>query len=486
MPERLPAWGIILRPEPFAPMNQRFIRRRDQITVFVAAFAAMLFAIVSTHPKALNHFDQSFYLTIAYDLDRHGVFSGGKFDQTDSTVERPAPGMFFGPVYPVLVLAAMRADARFAAAVECSVEADHDKRRGENCEAYALPMHIVHALFLAFGVLAIGLTGEAMFGGRAMFWLAALVALASLVPHRDLFSFVMTEAVSFGLYAALGLAAVLGWKSMRPGMIATAGLLLGVLCLHRPNFLLLLLVVPALTVLAGYLAGRDSRWRGWLGALAVIAGFVAVVGPWVVRNHVVIGKTALTEEYGAAAIIERFAYNGMTGREFAAAFPYCIPEIGPPIARGLFGSAATDRFEWNFPQSFFYEGRARRDRLVVQHGRLDSLIPGIIADELKRDWPWQITTSIPLAWCGMQVAGFWSVVLVPVFLVACILALRRRQPLFLLYAAPALVMVALHAGVANHYVRYNLGLIGPFAVGAAWLAIQSFAAMQTRRKARTV
>jgi hypothetical protein len=33
-------------------------------------------------------------------------------------------------------------------------------------------------------------------------------------------------------------------------------------------------------------------------------------------------------------------------------------------------------------------------------------------------------------------------------------------------------MLALHAAVANHYTRYNLILIGPFAVGAAWLMAQ--------------
>jgi hypothetical protein len=30
-------------------------------------------------------------------------------------------------------------------------------------------------------------------------------------------------------------------------------------------------------------------------------------------------------------------------------------------------------------------------------------------------------------------------------------------------------MLGLHAAVANHYTRYNLILIGPFAVGAAWV-----------------
>ena len=61
--------------------------------------------------KRLNDFDQSFYLTIAYDLEHHGVFSNGPFAKVDSTVARPPPGMFFGPLYPTLVLAAMKLGA---------------------------------------------------------------------------------------------------------------------------------------------------------------------------------------------------------------------------------------------------------------------------------------------------------------------------------------------------------------------------------------
>ena len=50
--------------------------------------------------------------------------------------------------------------------------------------------------------------------------------------------------------------------------------------------------------------------------------------------------------------------------------------------------------------------------------------------------------------------------------------MRWAKPLgyvLLLYAAPAIMMLGLHAAVANHYTRYNLILIGPTAIGAAWM-----------------
>ena len=68
--------------------------------------------------------------------------------------------------------------------------------------------------------------------------------------------------------------------------------------------------------------------------------------------------------------------------------------------------------------------------------------------------------SVPLAWCGMWVGGWLGLALVPFFVGACIAAGHRSRWLFLIYAAPAIAMLGLHAAVANQYTRYNLILIG--------------------------
>ena len=87
----------------------------------------------------------------------------------DSLVEPPAAGMFFGPVYPVLVLAAMKIDHRFAASVHCNVEADRGRGDPATCEQYATPMRIIHACLPAFGSLAIATTGRRSFRPKALF-----------------------------------------------------------------------------------------------------------------------------------------------------------------------------------------------------------------------------------------------------------------------------------------------------------------------------
>jgi hypothetical protein len=60
-----------------------------RIILALVAFGVLGLSIASQSAKRLIDFDQSFYTTIAYDLDRHGVFSNGIFDDVDSTVAVP-------------------------------------------------------------------------------------------------------------------------------------------------------------------------------------------------------------------------------------------------------------------------------------------------------------------------------------------------------------------------------------------------------------
>jgi hypothetical protein len=452
------------------------------------AFALLVFAVLATAillrpAKWLSDFDQSFYITIAYDLEHHGVFSNGVFDDVNSTRAPPPAGKFFGPVYPWLVLAATKIDARFARAVDCSVEVNHEVRDRAECEVYARPMHLIHAALLTLGVIAIALSAELIFTSSVVFWLAGILATLALLPDTDLFAFVMTESVTFAVYSIAALALVWALQAPRVARIALAGCLFGLLCLTRASFTVLVPVAIGIFAINGRWLSRAS-WRT-VGAQALVfaAAWLAIVGPWLARNAVSVGTWGLTEEYGSAALIERFAYDDMSAREFGLAFPYCLPVIGEPVIDRAFGPQAMERFVYYTPKSFFHVGRAHRDKLVEAHGRLDPLIRDLIRDEMReRGWQY-VLVSVPLGWCGLWVGGLLGLALVPLFVAACIMAVRRSKPLFLLYAAPPLVMLALHAAVANHYTRYNLILIGPFCAGAAWTIVEAAAAWRRRRAA---
>ena len=439
----------------------------------LAAFAALAILILSRPDRDLYDFDGSFYVSIAYDLDKYGVFSDGLFAQGDSSVARPAPGMFFGPVFPLLVYTAMQLDPRFAEAVRCSVDSDREHRDAAECEPYTRPIRLISAFLLALGTTAIASAAVLIFGREGVFLPTGLIVLAALAAEVDILRLVMTESAIFGLYGLFAFATLWAWTTNRTTKrtlgFAASGLLLGILCLTKPSFLALFPVVAGLTLLYGFRIAKPPLPATIRRVLLFTLSLACVLGAWAARNAVEVGKFALTEEYGSAALIERFAYDDMTAREFFQAFPYCAPGLGDLLFDQVYGTDSMHRFVYHTPGSFFHMGRDRRDTLTEENGRLDPLIRGIIFEEMRaKGWRY-VLVNIPLAWCGMWPGWIVSLPLVPLFVFACVRAVRRREPLFLLYSTPAVLMLGLHAAVGNHTTRYNLILIGPYAIGAAWL-----------------
>ena len=455
-------------------MQAALIHWASRAVFGLAVFATLATAILLRPPKWLSDFDQSFYLTIAYDLVHHGVFSNGVFDKVDSTKETPPPGRFFAPVYPAVIATLMKLDSRFARAVDCSVESNAGSRLGSECEVYARPALLANALFLTLGVLAVALAAELMLGLCVAFWLAGALTTAALLAETDLFSFMMTESLTFGQYSLTLLAFVWSLKGPALARFLLGGALLGVLVLTRAGYVVLLFLVPVLIVLANRQSG--------IKAVGYAAGFViacaAVLSPWMARNAASVGHWGLTEEYGSATLIERFAFNDMTPREFFLSFAYCLPTVGPPVVEAAFGKQAMERFVYYTPKSFFHVGRGVRDELVEAHGRLDPLIGGIIRAEMQKNWWRHLLVGLSLGWCGMWVGGTLGLLLVPAFIAGTLIARGEKLQLLLLYAAPAFAMLGLHALIANHYTRYNLILIGPLVAAATSVVLTVFAGRQ--------
>jgi 4-amino-4-deoxy-L-arabinose transferase-like glycosyltransferase len=279
----------------------------------------------------------------------------------------------------------------------------------------------------------------------------------------------MTESLTFSLYSVTMLFAALAWKRGNITWWGVTGLFLGLLCLTRPSFVVLIPGVLLLIAAGSRLLDAKTRPSAWKSAAVFVTVVALTIGPWILRNHFSVGKWGLTEEYGSAVLIERFAYNDMNPMEFITAFPYCTPALGDLLFDQVYGRDSMHRFVYHTRDSFFHMGRGRRDMLLSEHRRLDPLIRDIVRDEMRTNWWRHLLVSIPLAWCGMWAGWIVALALLPLFACASVQAIRKREPVLLLYAAPAILMLGLHAAVANHYTRYNLILIGPTAVGAAWM-----------------
>src|SRR5436190_11993857 len=143
--------------------RRQLTARATKIGIVLAAFVVLGLSILSRPDWKLRDFDQVFYVTIAYDLDRWGVFSDGIFDPVDSSVEPARPGMFFGPLFPAAIFTVMKLDDQFAAAVRCSVDSNRGHCDESGCPSYETPIRLLNAALLAIGVAAIGFATELIF-----------------------------------------------------------------------------------------------------------------------------------------------------------------------------------------------------------------------------------------------------------------------------------------------------------------------------------
>ncbi len=447
-----------------------FLVRTVKFGVVVVSLLAIGVSILTRPDWKLRDFDQVFYVTIAYDLDRYGIFSDGIFDPVDSSVQPAQPGMFFGPVFPVMVLAVMKLDHRFAEAVRCSVDSNRGHRDESTCEAYEVPIRLLNSLLLAIGAAVIGLAAELIF--RRIPWpflFAVLFATAALANEAQIFSFVMTESAIFAIYSIFGLTLLRALIRPVAFRFAIAGATLGLLSLTKPSFAVLLPAALAIVFACGYWITKLSRSAIGAHSLAFALAFVCIVAPWMARNYVSLGKFGLTKEYASAVLVERFAYDDMTAREFFFAFPYCTPGIGDLLFDKVNGADSMHRFMFHTSESFFHIGRERREALIERNGQIDPLIGQLMQDEIANKWWRYLLVNIPLAWCGMWPGGIVTLLILPLFIASTVRTARAREPGLILYAAPAVLMLAVHAAVANHDTRYNLILIGPYSVGAAWI-----------------
>src|SRR5262249_30148669 len=151
---------------------------------------------------------------------------------------------------------------------------------------------VIHAGLLALAVVAIALCTSLIFAGTRVFWIAGALSTAGLAFEANMFSYVMTESLTFSFYSVTMLLAVLAWKTGSTKWWGFTGLSLGLLCLTRPSFVVLIPVL-LLLIAAGsrLLKEKPSAWKS---AAVFVTAVALTIGPWMLRNHFSVGKWGLT------------------------------------------------------------------------------------------------------------------------------------------------------------------------------------------------
>lgn len=206
------------------------------------------------------------------------------------------------------------------------------------------------------------------------------------------------------------------------------------------------------------------------------------MGPWMVRNAVVVGRLALTHGYASHALVQRISFDQMTWREYGLSYLCWLPR-GASIAEEFVGDHACDRFGWDELPNTFYSagGPLLRDTLQAAGG-WDRHLGYLVTNYILRQPVKHALVTIPLALRGAWIDHFWGLFLMPICLFSTVRAMRKGNAAFLFVVLPAWFMLLFNAAVAVNQTRYNLILIPAFALSGTGL-VEWLLRWRARRRA---
>lgn len=323
------------------------------------------------------------------------------------------------------------------------------------------------------------------------------------IYHQFLIDSLYTEIPAATLLLLASILTVLGFKRKNSGLIVLAGIAFGALALTKG---------AALYVFGGFvLVGLILCWINQRYEVAkhlsvprllmLTVGCLAVVLPWLIRNHAQVGTWQIAGR-GGIALHQRAVNNDMTGAELRATLYWWAPD---PVTRWIFGHTLhlsnDDFIHRDSPYrrlsrdegSDFYEDdyaafRAGRpddaisfylksyaEERQYQHKLEAQGVPNadLVTDRVFGDRGMALMKAHP----GMQLietplflyraAAYLSLLLLAVM----VYAWRRRQSDLLLLVLPSILMLGFYALLTDYIFRYAVPLL-PLAVVAVVATVQ--------------
>jgi hypothetical protein len=217
--------------------------------------------------------DARAYARIARELSEHG-----RFAQAGPSASRLQPATNYSPGLPFVV----------AGVYEIRGEPDPTAARIVLALLGALSVPLAFALGRRFGGANAGLVAS-----------VPIAIYPALLEYQGM---LMTEPLGATLLAATTLCFLRACDSRRPAAFASSGLLLGATVMVRPEFLVFVLLLPALAAI--HLARRTSWRQVALPAGAIALAACLVMLPWTIRNLVVLDRFVPVSTGGGQALFE--------------------------------------------------------------------------------------------------------------------------------------------------------------------------------------
>ncbi len=407
--------------------------------------------------------DSRNYAAIADGILATGRFSDGIWSDAPPG-ERPS-GMYIAPLYPAFVAAIAAIDATLRGTIACASASATPENIGCPSDLGSLaPIQLVIAVGT---LLLLWWSAGQVTGSQKIAWGALAIASFGSYEYVGFARGILTENLVCPLFLGYSICQFLAVKRSSWRLAIAAGVLLGLTALTRPSFLYLGYVTALLGLVL--LAFGPARRR--VAILCLIVGAVASLTalPWMLRNLLVLGAFDLSRGYSGVILTERVSYDAMTWREYLAGWIYFLPDFGDSLAHRLFDAADFVRLGWDDkPTSFYSVAHVQlQAETVGAAGGSAQHVGYLIRHYILPDLPKYTAVTLLLMWRGLWVSKYFGLLCAPMLAGRLIGDLRRRHYDLMLFTAPAIFMLALHAALSVNISRYNVGLIPPMSMAAA-------------------
>jgi len=422
----------------------------------LAGFLLLLYLVLfffrgheTLQEEQVPRFDAQDYVTHAFSLVHHGVFSLSP-NRPGST---PYPSMHRAPGYPFFLALGIWASPTLRAL-------DLEQFFAEGSQARLRPLRWMQLLLVQVAaIFAMWLAWELTRSRTLAFLTLGLVGLDREVITLSVN--LLSEGLACFLLTALSLCLALTVKTLKRPLFGLSGALLAALALTRPAYAYL---AALLLVFFGMIWLRRTPQRNQLraGMAIFLVCFALPVGTWMGRNVLVFQKARIANGGGVVLDI-RARLDLMTSEQYQASFLFWSRSwYLHEILSERFDDETVAYLDEQSPEGAYQQAYARSGVLAMEHrsADTDSLLKAE-AMAIILSHPWRhLAVTLPVALRGIYVHGIvFSILLFACFLCSFVMVCLRGDAIAVAALLPAAFSFAFHAFLTQNMPRFSQPLL---------------------------
>jgi len=390
--------------------------------------------------------DARHYMTMAYNLQRHGTLS---LDESDNP--RPKPTAYRAPGYPLFLALGITLDPSLRKLNLRSLLSTEFQQRLSSLR------YLQVSLLLLTSFFAMLIVWKITYSLLASYFTLALVGFSSSTIIREADRFYSEPLITF-LLITLSFCILMLGEQKQYLYFALVGTLLAFLTLTRAVFMYLPFFIITYCLCLS-LHSPSLRRKIYVGTTLLLLCYFSVVGSWIGRNKYHFGRPYITERGGVVLGI-RAEYNMMNASEYFASFLYWYPSsfTQKRVLPILFGQSVIKRLDRKNDHGFYNRGRSRRIELIAKYKNpplADKILIEEAKDKIKTHPIRHTLVSIPFAFRGTCIGKVY-----PLLFALCLglffIALKNKDIRLVGILLPTMYSYGFYSLLTHNIPRYNI------------------------------